>query len=138
MSQNSLHREPAPTRQHAAEALDSSPASGPVEVTRCLSENLVVAFVGGQASRQEWTRLETHLDHCPACAELVFAAAYVRDAVSGEPEPPWPTAFAVDDVLSERFTIRRFLARGGMGEVYEAFDRKVPERVALKTMLCTL
>src|SRR5262249_27213509 len=37
-------------------------------------------------------------------------------------------------VLAERFTIVRFIARGGMGEVYEAQDSELSERVALKTI----
>ena len=37
-------------------------------------------------------------------------------------------------LLSERFRILRFLARGGMGEVYEAEDTELRERVALKTI----
>ena len=42
------------------------------------------------------------------------------------------------EVLAGRFTVRRFIARGGMGEVYEAFDSVLGERVALKTLLATL
>lgn len=39
-----------------------------------------------------------------------------------------------DTVLADRFRIVRFIARGGMGEVYEAEDRVLKERVALKTI----
>ncbi len=36
--------------------------------------------------------------------------------------------------LAGRFRIVRFVARGGMGEVYEAEDTELSERVALKTI----
>lgn len=37
-------------------------------------------------------------------------------------------------VACERFQIHRFIARGGMGEVYEAWDMELRERVAIKTI----
>jgi serine/threonine protein kinase/Tfp pilus assembly protein PilF len=40
--------------------------------------------------------------------------------------------FQPGDVAADRFRIARFLARGGMGEVYEAEDIELHERVALK------
>jgi serine/threonine protein kinase/Flp pilus assembly protein TadD len=38
------------------------------------------------------------------------------------------------EILSERFQIAQFLGRGGMGEVYEAKDLELGERIALKTI----
>ncbi|HTF66618.1 MAG TPA: protein kinase [Edaphobacter sp.] len=38
------------------------------------------------------------------------------------------------DVISRRFEILRFLNSGGMGEVYEAWDSELKERIALKTI----
>jgi serine/threonine protein kinase/tetratricopeptide (TPR) repeat protein len=47
--------------------------------------------------------------------------------------PPIAT-FLPNDLLAKRFKIARFIARGGMGEVYEAEDLELNEHVALKTV----
>ena len=47
---------------------------------------------------------------------------------------PQISSFATDEMLAGRFRIVRFVARGGMGEVYEAEDTELSERVALKTI----
>jgi serine/threonine protein kinase len=49
---------------------------------------------------------------------------------SGEPSP----MFAPEELVAGRFRIVRFIARGGIGEVYEVEDRVLDERVALKTV----
>lgn len=43
-------------------------------------------------------------------------------------------SFLPGTVIAKRFEILRFLNRGGMGEVYEAWDSELKERVALKTI----
>lgn len=52
------------------------------------------------------------------------------------PAPPTPLAPALEpgNLLANRFQIVRFLAAGGMGEVYEAEDLELGERVAVKTV----
>jgi hypothetical protein len=35
-------------------------------------------------------------------------------------------------IIAGRFIVNRFIARGGMGEVYEAWDSELKERVAIK------
>ncbi len=52
---------------------------------------------------------------------------------TGVLQPP-PPAFAAGDLLARRYRIVRFLAQGGMGEVYEAEDTELLEHVALKTI----
>src|SRR5262245_60669715 len=43
-------------------------------------------------------------------------------------------AFSVGAQIAGRYKIVRFIARGGMGEVYEAEDLVLGERVALKSI----
>ena len=47
--------------------------------------------------------------------------------------PPVST-FRTGDLLCDRFRVVRFIARGGMGELYEAEDTELGEHVALKTI----
>ncbi|MBI1786437.1 MAG: serine/threonine-protein kinase, partial [Acidobacteria bacterium] len=49
-------------------------------------------------------------------------------------EPDDGPRFSPETVLARRFRIVRFIARGGMGEVYEAEDLELGERVALKAI----
>jgi len=51
------------------------------------------------------------------------------------PETPSQT-FAAGEVVSQRYSVKSFLGRGGMGEVYEVADRHLSERgsLALKTV----
>ncbi|SRR6266566_4873001 len=46
-----------------------------------------------------------------------------------------PNRFNEGEILGERFRILRFVAEGGMGEVYEAEDLELHELVAIKTLL---
>jgi eukaryotic-like serine/threonine-protein kinase len=56
-----------------------------------------------------------------------------------EPNPPVDSsAFVPGDLIAKRFRIERFLARGGMGEVYEALDIELKQKVALKTVRSVL
>ncbi|HEY3169841.1 MAG TPA: hypothetical protein VGK08_02455, partial [Thermoanaerobaculia bacterium] len=55
----------------------------------------------------------------------------------GEEGPPAPLedqTFRSGDLVADRYRIVRFIARGGMGEVYEAEDRELRAHVALKTI----
>jgi serine/threonine-protein kinase len=45
-----------------------------------------------------------------------------------------PSSFEPGSIVAGRFQIHRFIARGGMGDVYEAWDSELRERVAIKTI----
>lgn len=83
-------------------------------MTDCLSENEIAELASGALNNPS---LIEHLDRCPTCLALVAAA--VRAST--------PAAHA-------RFAIVRQLGAGGMGTVYEAFDRERHVRVALKVL----
>lgn len=59
-------------------------------------------------------------------------------AAASEPgfteEVPEAPPFKPGTIAAGRFTVQRFIARGGMGEVYEAWDSELKERVAIKTV----
>lgn len=72
-------------------------------------------------------------------------------AAAEAPPPPAPTAatqpvaargdaigIKVGDMLNHIFEVKRFLARGGMGEVFEGCNVHTEERVAIKVMLPAL
>jgi hypothetical protein len=119
---------------------DASPA--PV-TTGCLTEEEVLAFAGGYLSRERREVAHAHLDECELCQELLNEAvrglgtAATADGFDEDEEPAWNTTFRPGTVVGYRYLIRRFVARGGMGEVYEALDQELQERVALKTVTST-
>jgi hypothetical protein len=109
---------------------------------RCFSEDDLLAFANGQLPPELRDSAHRHLDVCQECQQLlneaVHALATARTAGQGDDdEVAWSTTFRPGVVVGHRYEIRRFIARGGMGEVYEAFDQELQERVALKTVTAT-
>src|SRR5262245_4036396 len=91
----------------------------------CLHENEVLAFLDGGLRSAGLDRVENHLDGCLKCQLLVSAAVRTasRRSQGIELEVFGGLHLVVGDVVSGRYEITRFIARGGMGEVYAAHDR---------------
>jgi serine/threonine protein kinase len=100
----------------------------------------LLEYIGGQRSEDELTRMDAHLDACKVCRDLMHHVLQgMAQSWHGEQRDPGDagTTFVAGNVVNSRYLIRSFVGRGGMGEVYEAFDRLMDRRIALKTMLCT-
>jgi eukaryotic-like serine/threonine-protein kinase len=132
------HLRGGPARGEARLVDDPQPTSvgdsGP-----CLSEEEVLAFSGGSLMPAEIESVHAHLDWCPTCQELVNAAVHHWDHLpqGAGGDRIWMATFGPGQVIAQRYRIERFIGRGGMGEVYAAFDNVLRERVALKTVLST-
>jgi serine/threonine protein kinase len=107
----------------------------------CLDEEAALDFVQGRLGEAEVERLDEHVDQCGRCrmvlAEATRAFRERTTAAAALARVPF-TRFAPGDVLAERYRVLRFIARGGMGEVYEAEDLILNTRLALKTLAATI
>src|SRR5450631_912437 len=69
-------------------------------------------------------------------SEHDLAGAFLSTPVLGNfpLEPEADHRFSAGDLLAGRFQVVRYIAGGGMGEVYEAQDQELREQVAIKTI----
>ncbi|HEV2865292.1 MAG TPA: serine/threonine-protein kinase [Allosphingosinicella sp.] len=91
--------------------------------------------------------LSNPVPSAPAAADEPAAPDAPAEAAGGTAAGLSPTNFAprevaraiqVGDVLNHIFKVNRFLARGGMGEVFEGCNVNTDEKVAIKVMLPAL
>ncbi|MEI9936175.1 MAG: serine/threonine-protein kinase [Pseudomonadota bacterium] len=127
----------APEISAKLEALPTESAAA-----ECLSDEDVLAFASGTLNSSGQVEAHLHFDQCEVCQRLLSEAAHALATAKTAPfleseELSWHTTFQPGALVGQRYLIRRFIARGGMGEVYEAFDRDLQERVALKTVTST-
>ncbi len=71
---------------------------------------------------------------------LAFVQSLIRNDREVSPAEPMcrTRVFADQNLVAGRFRIIRFIDQGAMGEVYEAFDERLHQRVALKTVRAEL
>jgi len=104
----------------------------------CLHEDEALGFALGQLSPAGHQRVLQHFDRCLVCQRVILEALHQVEGVDGaRPGNGWLCNFTPGATLAQRFCIQRYIARGGMGEVYEAHDALLDEVVALKTVLVT-
>jgi serine/threonine protein kinase len=106
----------------------------------CVDEDQALDFVQGHLSPAVVQRVDEHADQCTSCRALISEAVRAfRERVTEAGLQPTPlTRFQTGDKLAGRYQVVRFIARGGMGEVYEADDLMLSTRIALKTLAATV
>jgi predicted Ser/Thr protein kinase len=93
----------------------------------------LLAFMRGQLDEKARDAVELHIDGCEDCqalqCEASLAAAPTMESVLVTQVTPLQ---AVD--VAGRYRVDRFVARGGMGDIYAVHDLVLDEGIALKTI----
>jgi eukaryotic-like serine/threonine-protein kinase len=97
-----------------------------------LTENDILAFLAGALDPTAIARLEAHIDGCIACRGWLSASARKTEPDGHQALRLY--SFEVGQVVAGRYRIVRFIAEGGMGELYEVHDTVLGVLVALKTV----
>jgi serine/threonine protein kinase len=94
------------------------------------SSFLVKECSGDEPLRRE---VESLLSGHRRAGDFLEAPAFQQHAALLVRDLP-PSTFGVEEVISGRFQVLRFIGRGGMGEVYAAMDLELGVCIALKTI----
>jgi tetratricopeptide (TPR) repeat protein len=99
----------------------------------CPDEAAVLAFARGRGNAGDRADIESHVDHCAACLELIVHAA--RAAADSPPTDAGGVVGGAGELAAgARYQLGKEIARGGMGRIFEAYDLALGRTVAIKCL----
>ena len=97
---------------------------------------MLLAFLEGRLGDQQRAAAAAHVDGCESCQEVVAAVAPAllsRTSAWGDSPLVRDSALARGATIG-RYVILGLVGRGGMGEVYAAYDPELDRKIALKIL----
>ncbi|MGE0546118.1 MAG: protein kinase [Kofleriaceae bacterium] len=94
----------------------------------CPDENQLVLLVEGAVDASVRGELEHHLDRCQRCSSVLGELAGIEPHLVED----YPQLQAIDP---EHFVIGKEIARGGMGRILTARDRRLGRSIAIKELI---
>jgi tetratricopeptide (TPR) repeat protein len=100
----------------------------------CPDEHTLLSFVEGRLTEEQRRATAEHLDGCDSCQDVVTSVAPALVTVAAEPVAPRAPAPLDRGATIGRYVVLSLVGRGGMGEVYAAYDPELDRKVALKLL----
>ena len=97
----------------------------------CLTEATVLAVVEHRVDGEHRREVSAHVDTCARCSELLAHTRLALGSNEGRPR----VEIVRDEHIFERYELGPEIARGGMGRIVAARDRRLDRPVALKLAL---
>ena len=98
----------------------------------CPSDEDLVRMIEGVITEETLSAIETHVDGCEQCAVVVAGLGALTSTGKRRAVPDHPKLVAVDP---EHYILTEEIARGGMGRILRARDRRLGRQIAIKENL---